>query len=319
MSWIRGASVAAIAACAGCGRVGYDDESLRSAPVIEDVASEESAPEPAESNGFETEVAHQALAFIWLAGPEAEDEAEPEPAPEPVPELEPESEPEAAPEPALAATMIERDGDPTPECAAVPATPVASSRDGTATLIGDAAEVPGLAGGAIALSGDGLVRMEDAPSPTGSFTLELWVSTTGEGVLASKVGAWETESGFEVAVEDSTLHLHVHEDGSCQWLDGFAAIDDGVPHHVAFVRDVERCTIAIVVDGVLDIEAPLEIRGPLEAPVFLSIGGLESDTSVVDRGITGFVDAISLYESALAVSEIAAIHAAGSAGICRDG
>jgi hypothetical protein len=112
-----------------------------------------------------------------------------------------------------------------------------------------------------------------------------------------------------------------------QIFTGGSAIDDGVFHHVAFVRDQTAGEGRLYVDGAL-VDSELLVAGANGAmtntdgeadPVTIG-GGIEGGVSTLETqaAFTGVIDEVDWWRSALTGADIAGIAAAGANGKCTD-
>jgi parallel beta-helix repeat protein len=163
---------------------------------------------------------------------------------------------------------------------------------------------------------------------SGSFSAELWVKTTSQirsTIMEQYECGGECNSGsgstWRIVFEGQTAGIHlrdVHQ--TSQYYTGSKAINDGIYHHLALVRDVEKGLLNLYVDGVVDVSVPLTVLG--------YVGDADGDSDPITIGyhrppyaapgdvmyLTGDVDEPSVYSRALTAEEIAAIYRMDSAG-----
>jgi hypothetical protein len=208
----------------------------------------------------------------------------------------------------------------------------------TATQVGGVVYSPGKHGFAFVLDGSSKyvsVADNDALWPSGSFSVEAWIKTTGSAssmvlqkyqcsnfcpsnqatALYSLFMSSTGVPGFDVRTDTSDTIVTIS--------DSQHLVNDGNWHHLVGVRNVTAGQLMIYVDGA--IGASIGISGTeLEA---LSNEDAEVDPVVIGAGITGgtnthhsffngSIDEVSYYSSALTAQEIARLYAAPE-GACH--
>jgi len=244
-------------------------------------------------------------------------------------------------------------GDATPPCCApVPAGLVAWwQANGTATdavgghdgtLMGDATFAAGRVGQAFSLDGNGdYVSVPDSPAlySTGSFSLDAWVKTTGDGAVMAhyECGGFcisgGSDSDWEMTISGGHLAAYIRDadaggpDSGGQSLFGTTAVADGAFHHLAVVRDIANDKLLLYVDGALDASAALNAGsdGALGTDAGndgeadpVTIGLVISSTPALVEQLTGLIDEPDYFDAALTPAQVAAIAGAGSNGKCTD-
>jgi hypothetical protein len=117
-------------------------------------------------------------------------------------------------------------------------------------------------------------------------------------------------------------------DGS-QGVVGTSNVADGTWHHVAAVIDKSEDTIALYVDGQLDLDSEPALDADLEAwppneivqgetgPLTVGARREVNNPAPALQFLTGVIDELSFYETPLSKSDIQAIYNAGSLGKCE--
>ncbi|HET8537128.1 MAG TPA: LamG-like jellyroll fold domain-containing protein [Solirubrobacteraceae bacterium] len=216
--------------------------------------------------------------------------------------------------------------------------------DGTDVVSAHNGTLDGTVGFTTAVVGQGfvfdgvedLVRVDDNADftpGTDSFTVDAWVKTTN-GTDALIIRHYEC-AGFCTDADSSSnwdLRLVNHhawgfirdvdkggpvDQGEGQTVEGTSVVDDGVFHHVAFVRDQAAGHARLYVDGTLQADVPLNdgssgalsnIDGDAD-PVTIG-GGWLGGTMSPDSNISfpGVIDEVQWYRNtALTGDQIAAI------------
>lgn len=199
----------------------------------------------------------------------------------------------------------------------------------TATFRGGASKGAGLVGEAFVLNGtNAFIEVPDAPAlnfGTNDFTAALWVnfdSTAGEQVLIEKLvetmNLDATGWGFS-KLADHSLIFGTH--GLQLVHSAPLVISTQTWMHLAARRGSGLG--AIFVDGVLADTGPFPYAVNSASSLKFGHRGNPADTpgSLDTRGffLNGRMDEVTLFGRALSDGEIAAIHAAGSAGLCGAG
>ena len=164
--------------------------------------------------------------------------------------------------------------------------------------------------GALAAQFDGAGSYLQIPrSVSNSFTITLWVRTTatagtgqwwsGKGLVDGEVGGTfddfgvvllGNKAGFGVGNPDTTIS-------------STSAINDGLWHHVAAVRDAGSGLMQLYVDGVLQASAAGP-SGPKMSPPSLRLGSLQAAYS--GGFLSGAIDDVQLFSRRLDATEILA-------------
>jgi hypothetical protein len=183
--------------------------------------------------------------------------------------------------------------------------------------VGDTTFGPGQTGMAFSFDGnDDYVSVPDAASHLfdGSFSIDAWVSTTSDGIVAAYYDCAQFCPGnpslYELVISSGKGYGVVRDAAAMsgdtgQRVTGGPEINDGRFHHVSLVRDVEAATLTVYVDYVLAGEELLEAQsdGPIanadsEADP-LTIGAqFEGGTSDPKGDMTGLVDELRLWNGA---------------------
>jgi hypothetical protein len=198
--------------------------------------------------------------------------------------------------------------------------------DGTA--YGTIAYVPGQVGQAIDFTGASYVMANAVNLPTGTSdrTVELWGQFQGyypnwsdaaapaDGLFFG-YGSWGTVDGTNMLVVggfdnlDDTLSFS-------QWgasLTQPASSAPGTWYHIA--TTLASGTLTVYVNGnPVALSSSIEVNTPGDALVYL--GGFPNPPDGKPEYLTGYVDAVAVYDRALAPAEIVSIYQAGSAGKC---
>src|SRR6266542_1224121 len=155
---------------------------------------------------------------------------------------------------------------------------------------------------------------------TNDFTIDLWIRTTATRLesLIEKYPICGNSSEWYIRIDGGRLGAEMMSDDLADdhsVLVSQGSINDGVFHHVAYVRRARN--IAFYIDGVLDSSSDsaggvTRINNATDLKVGRSVCVGIDGTSP----FTGQLDEISIFTRALSDSEIQAIYAAGSAGKC---
>lgn len=205
-------------------------------------------------------------------------------------------------------------------------------------LVGDPVNADGRVGMGVDLDGtDDALRVDlDAELyPTGSFSLEIWVATeetttalidhteyAGQPCDTVCRGLYQLK--LANGAPDLLIRATEPEQGDPQRLSSETSIADGDYHHVVAVRSEEEMELRLYVDGVSIASAALapSASGPIapgpdgEIDPFL-VGARRIGAGEVTGYLQGSVDEVSYYSRALQETEVAALHAASSAGKCQ--
>jgi hypothetical protein len=182
-----------------------------------------------------------------------------------------------------------------------------------------------------------LVEFDEELYPAGSFSLEVWVATTqATGALIDhyEYGGSSCSPGCRAVfllrlaggAPEFVMRSTDGGDEETQSLLGTVRVDDGDYHHVVGIRSEEDAELRIYVDGAPAGSTTLEAKasGALDPgpdgdldPLVIGARRLTGGSLDLDDFVRGRLDEVGYYDRALGVSEVAAIHAAGSAGKCR--
>jgi expansin (peptidoglycan-binding protein) len=167
-----------------------------------------------------------------------------------------------------------------------------------------------------------------APNPNlnfggNNFTIEAWVNFTSTGGLRTVYGVGYSTNPFVLFAINASdrAEFRIRDNaGVALNVAGTTALNDGVWHHIAGVR--EGTTARLYVDGT---QQGGDVSNPAFGSIvnicnFAFIGGFNSTgvcATPIENFFSGLIDEVSLYDRALSPTEIAAIHAAGTAGKCK--
>jgi sugar lactone lactonase YvrE len=207
---------------------------------------------------------------------------------------------------------------------------IADDNDGL--LIGDATYADGVVGQAFSFDGDGdyvkVLRADNLDMGT-ELTMEFWMKADPsnmmddccQGLVTTDFYATEIAGGagfvpgvIMFAAADGWVH-------SSDLGDGGHPLTPGVWYHVAGVYD--GASVMLYVNGELVVDPPPQTGdvGPMLETSFLAIGSEDGRTNephlIGERYFHGLIDEVGLYNRALSASEILAIYAAGSSGMCK--
>jgi hypothetical protein len=204
-----------------------------------------------------------------------------------------------------------------------------------ATLDGGAGFTTGVLGqGFVFDSVDDLVRVDgnaDFVPGTNSFSIDAWVKTSDEtnGTIvreyecASSCSDAQSSSVWDIRVFNHHAFAFIRDadkggdQGEGQQIEGTKVVDDGVFHHIAYVRDQAAGHARLYVDGALEVDVPLNAgsSGALsnldgdDDPVTIG-GGWLGGTSSPDSNVSfaGVIDDVQWWNStALTGDQIAAM------------
>ncbi len=200
------------------------------------------------------------------------------------------------------------------------------------TIVGGVTIVPGEVGNAFKFDGfSGYFAVPDTPSldfgTTGPFTLEGWFNWDGGGsgccLNIIRKSNYPTSGpvgeGYWVRIimAQSALEFHTGDatDNSLPGADIDVPVTSRVWHHFAATRDSSG-NMNLYLDG--------QLAGAAQAPnadttstIPFTIGAWSGSQYGTLEYFSGEIDAISVYNRALAASEVQAIFNAGSAGKCK--
>ncbi len=168
-----------------------------------------------------------------------------------------------------------------------------------------------------AFSFDGNVQGVSVGNPAGlqlqDFTIEAWVqrasaaqtsSTQGGGVIFG-YGA----GGYALGLSDNG-QLFLGQPGATSSVGASSMITDTNWHHLAVTK--VGTTVVFYADGIAYSAPPIDATFSFTTPAGIgSLGG------TFNNSFLGLIDEVSVYNRALAASEIQGIYNAGSAGKCR--
>jgi hypothetical protein len=194
------------------------------------------------------------------------------------------------------------------------------------TLMNGAALAPGLMGQAFSFNGvDQYVEVPHSASLdlTGGLTLEAWfkLKTAGYATIFSKSDANGSQSV-------TSYGLQINPDGAINaalygtypadnWVTAGGLVDLNRWYHVALTWDGTigpTDNVRLYLDGSF-VQAWTKSLAPLNATTeSLTLGSMKPPTFY--GHMDGFIDEAAVFNRALTAEEIAAIYAAGSAGIC---
>lgn len=144
-----------------------------------------------------------------------------------------------------------------------------------------------------ALHFDGINDYANVTRPVGDdFTIEYWVKTTqvgtegsmwysGVGIVDAEVGGGTND--FGTTLNGSKLAFGV---GNTDYsIISNATINDGTWKHIAVTRTKSNGAIAIYINGVLDKTGTCSNYGTLNAPSFVRLGGMQTETNYFNGSI----------------------------------
>ena len=163
----------------------------------------------------------------------------------------------------------------------------------------------GVVGDALAFDGIGLVRIDDAPVVSGSFTTSLWfqpdpVQNNDFARLLSSKPAWDAGSGFEIEYRASTGTINLLGSGTDVASAQVGSLAGGW-HHLVVVVEGGRAQIWI--DG-RQRTSDLGVTPVLPALQSLAIG----NTLAGYNGFIGAIDELLIYDRPLTANEVLALH-----------
>lgn len=170
--------------------------------------------------------------------------------------------------------------------------------------------------------------------PASSFTADAWIQTSalspdGQTAIVNVYDSGGTNPGganpsaWTIRLDASGFPLGTIRDsfGSSSTLVGPASVNlvDGLPHHVAMVRDSEDKKLRLYVDGVLEGEESINTNvndGPLTPggtnPDPLAIGAWRKTAgTVIENEFNGEIDDVKYFDRALTAEEIQNIAGCG--------
>lgn len=134
------------------------------------------------------------------------------------------------------------------------------------------------------------------------LTLEAWVKRYSFGTLQSVMAKGNVASNADLPYAlyfdpNDNITLSIGDDTAYSILEG-GAIADTNWHHIA--ATVDGSTMAIYIDGILDVSAPQTIF-PFMSNEILTIGSLTASSYFFD----GFIDSIRIYNCRKSAYEVA--------------
>jgi hypothetical protein len=196
--------------------------------------------------------------------------------------------------------------------------------------IGRIAYAPGRHGSAFALNGtDALISIADADAlwPSGSFSVEGWVSASSGGRLITKYecggtcpmgpgttfASWSldiTDKGFPDFAVRSAPDMLVT-------LTGPRAITDGAWHHLVGVRDIQVKQLILYVDGMQAVSTPLSGHqlDPMSNaddevdPVTIGASRIANATTYIEY-LHGAIDEVAYFSAAISADQVKEIYVA---------
>jgi len=193
------------------------------------------------------------------------------------------------------------------------------------TLLNGATFTNGMSGGGFLLDGvnDHLTVAASPALAPQQFTLEGWIKTPGgseanlEGFIVSRSGP-SGFSGFDWSVSrpsnQGRLRLVINGGVSGADFLGARSVTDNQFHHVAATYD--GSIMKLYVDGVLDAQKSVSVTPTFGSSDPLTIGRREFAS--IPGHFPGVIDELTIYDRALAPTEIASIFNASAAGKCLE-
>jgi concanavalin A-like lectin/glucanase superfamily protein len=173
------------------------------------------------------------------------------------------------------------------------------------TMVGGVGIVPGKVGNAFSFDGvDDYIEVADSPAwDLKDFTVAAWIKTSAAGDLHRIISHQDDPSSNHWGMRQEGAFLGIHSS-----LDGIGlfhagpAINDGVFHHVAAVRDTAAGHWFLYVDGVQFV-GPVATNATFNIAEKLQIGRYVFGSEFWE----GLLDEVTIYSRALSASEIQAI------------
>jgi len=194
----------------------------------------------------------------------------------------------------------------------------------------------GKVGGAFLFNGvSGGVSLGNVPdldfAPDSSFSLEAWFNTfgptppaqDGQAILMLNYDCTPTVQALVIVntpPDFGVLNFVVRDANNMQGLVLTPPVSSNAFHHVVGVREVVGSvkTLRIYLDGVLADTQPDPTTGALAITSAADWIG-RRNVCGTDDVFNGLIDEVSIYNRALATSEVQALFNAGGAGKCRHG
>ncbi len=161
---------------------------------------------------------------------------------------------------------------------------------------------------------------------TNDFSIEFWIKTTA-ATYASVIEKWpvcDVSSFWEIRMRGAgpwgaagRLEMAMMSDAAGHDVNSIfcvRAINDGVFHHVAVVR--QATNLSFYIDGTFDVQGSTAGITTLNNAANLTAGRSVCVGSDGTSPFTGQMDEISIYSRALTAGEVQSIYNAGSAGKC---
>lgn len=152
---------------------------------------------------------------------------------------------------------------------------------------------------------------------TGDFTIEVWANAaqSKNQIIAGKDACGNPNIYSLFLLQDNTPSFRVVNSAGGSFIAAASAISLNQWHHIVGIK--EAASIKIFVDGVLQNTLAIPASFVANGEQF-SIGNRinSNPTGCGNLNFSGRIDEVSVYNRALSAEEIAAIHAAGSAGKC---
>ncbi|HEY9171068.1 MAG TPA: CARDB domain-containing protein, partial [Verrucomicrobiae bacterium] len=195
-------------------------------------------------------------------------------------------------------------------------------------LEGGAAFTAGRVGQAFSFDGvNDLVTYTNFPNlGTNSFSVSLWYradttsASAGNMKLVNKgmtIAGTPNNAGFQVRLESSKLAFTLSD--STSWIPVTCAEPGvGVWHHVAAIADRTNKLFRLYVDGSLAAQTNYTTLGSIDTNIRFAIGALDRrpGSTALAEFFNGLIDEVLFFDRPLTASEVASLHAAGSAGMC---
>lgn len=189
------------------------------------------------------------------------------------------------------------------------------------TLHGGASYAPGKVGQGFSFDGNG-ANVDFGSSAgnfgTNDFTIEFWMKTTSitnQDILCKRPVCGH--SSFWHIVMRGVPSIVVDQNAAGTGfgrVTATTAVNDGAFHHVAFTR--EGVTLRAYVDGAMNSSTTLLAVASISNSVPMYAGWSVCQSAGTTHAFNGVLDEISLYNRALASSEIEATYRAGVEGKC---
>jgi hypothetical protein len=191
------------------------------------------------------------------------------------------------------------------------------------SLVGDTGFATGESGQAFSFDGSGdYVSIPDDPSHyfTGSFSMDAWMKTSGTNLQQMIVAIYECGNFCPTDMANSSAILQLYQNQAYgfvrdaagagpnaggQDVQGGPLVNDGVFHHLVFIRDVQAHKLALYVDGTEVDEEDLDpgAAGALanqdsEADPMTLGAAIEGGASFPANEFTGLIDDVKVSTTA---------------------